>query len=323
MKLFVAALTLAFSISSFGQDILQGFISKKFTVDEAPSFFFKVNGDGSMISYTIPAPGRKPIEPGKNKLLDTNTGVTTDIPGPHDPVFIGDLNLLIIPTISHSQYQIYRINDLLKNFTNPIASIKSLKGFYQSAGVLGKNPQYTFIRVIAERSAMAHSIIDMKYSTGGRIYLDDSRERILCPTTNFKLPMLSKNGKFVAGLDIFTNTSGVWKILDNYECEKVADLGLKTGKLNFNYDNTKLTYHLYRPLESGNTDTSTDYVPLPEATNVADIFVYDMETGTHTQMTKNLTANSMYPDFLRDGSLVFVNHPHSKEERVSFVFLNP
>jgi len=311
---------MTFSLSSFGQEIIKGSISKKIELDDTPSFFFKVKSDGSMISYTIPSPGRRAMEPGQNKLIDIQTEIITDIPGPYDPVFIGNLNLLIIPTISRTQYEIFSVQELLSSLRNPLAAVKSLKGFYQSAGILEENSQYSSIRVIAERSAKSHSVTDFKFSRMGEIFLNDT-EKILCPNTNFKLPMLSKDGKYVGGLDIDTNTSGVWKILDNYECEKVVDLGIKTGKLNFNFDNTKLTYHIYKKIGASDFDTSENYIPHPEITNIANIYVFDILSSSHVQITKNRTSNSLYPDFTKDGTIVFVNHPH-KNEKVSFVFLN-
>jgi hypothetical protein len=137
--------------------------------------------------------------------------------------------------------------------------------------------------------------------------------------------MLSKDGKLLGGLDLKTGQSGIWKINPDFTCIKVQDLGLKTGKLNFNYQNSKVTYHIYAQAVQHDPndpdDQSDHYVAIPSADFVSDIFVMDLKTKKVTRMTANTDMNSMYPDFVRDGRAVFISHPHDKNKKVGFTFL--
>ena len=147
----------------------------------------------------------------------------------------------------------------------------------------------------------------------------------MCPGFSIKLPMLSKDGRKLAGLDLQTQTSAIWDIKPDFSCVKIHDLGLKTGKLNLNYENSKVTYHIYAPavqLDPNAPDDQSDhYVAIPSADFVSDIFVMELKSNKVTRITANKDMNSMYPDFTRDGRLVFISHPHDPGKKVGFTYL--
>lgn len=294
---------------------------------DIPSFFFKVNSDGSMLSYTIPLPGRVDAAPGENKILDLKTGVLVKIPGPNDPVFIGNSGLMVIPG-KHLTYRIYRVSDLVKGKFEVLEETDDFIGYYQSAAVMSEKDGVYSIRIIAEYKAHEHPYIDFIYdsklesSDPKALIRTNLRSSYVCSNINLKLPMLSKDGTHLGGIDVKTGTSGIWKINSDMSCTKTVDLKAKVGKINFDYKNKQIAYHVYHKIGTTGVDASDGYVSRPQKDFVADIFILDLETLTSERITHNRESNSLYPDFTEDGRLVFIDHPHDATKKVSFNFVS-
>lgn len=325
MKAFTV-LALLLSVSSYAQTVVTGKTIKRLQIEGAPSFFFKVHSSGKYISYTLPKDPQNPNRAGINHLLNTETGDNSVIPGPWDPVFVGDTGLMVMP-ISDSQvsYAFYSLNALVKYLdgTWPRGSAADVVGYYQSAGVLEHAANGdSHIRLIAEARTGAHPMQDFVYGADHKTVAPTGAMTLLCPGHQLKLPMLSKDGRFLGALDLATNTTGIFALGLDGSCSKAKDLGIKTGKLNFSYDNKKVTYHIYnRAVIPGDEDHSDSYVAIPDGDFVGDVFVMELETKVVTRVTANKSSNSLYPDFMADGTLVFINHPHDTSDKVSFNFV--
>ena len=299
----------------------------KFETSDIPSFFFKVSPDGSMLSYTIPLLGRVDAAPGENKIINLKTGDLVKVPGPNDPVFIGDSGLMVIPG-KYQTYRIYKVNDLLAGKNEVLKEIDDLIGYYQSAAVMSKRDGIYTIRIIAEYKSHEHPYIDFIYNSNlshqdpKLLVRTNTQAFFVCPNIKLKLPMLSKDGRYLGGIDGETGTSGIWRINSDMSCTKTVDLKLKVGKINFDYTNSKITYHIYHKSGTSGVDASDAYVSRPQKDFVADIFVLDLETLETRRITDNLESNSLYPDFTQDGKVVFINHPHDSSKKVSFNFMS-
>lgn len=294
----------------------------KVEIDATPSFFFKVHGSGDFLSYTVAKNPNMPAAEGINHLLNVKTSEDSILPGPWDPVFVTDTNFMIIPDRANtlSNFNFYSLTNNKKSSVLHEA-IPYVTGTYQSVGVRADGS----FRLIAELSHMRHEIKDFKFDeVSSKLIVNKAdEEEYICPNYSIKLPMLSKDGEYLSGVDIITKKTAIFKINDDYSCTKIVDIGIKTGKLNFNYDSSKVTYHLYGPSQEINEDSpiNDDYIPIPDGDYVANIFVMDLKTKEITPITANSTGNSLYPDFTRDGRLVFITHPQDKNEKVNFSFV--
>jgi hypothetical protein len=322
------SLTLAFiasllPFSATAQTIVKGIVQRKIEIDSIPSYFFKVHGSGQFLAFTETTNLTNPAAGGENKLLDVQKNITETIPGPWDPVFVGDTNLMVLPRQLDGplvRYELRRLDD-----RSYIGEFPDLQGLYQSVGVLSIQNQKITARLIAESAYDTHPVQDFVYDSSSNTLKLTATSQGICPGFSIKLPMLSKDGHFLGGLDLQTNKSAIWEIQSDFTCIKIHDLGIKTGKLNFDSQNSKVTYHIYAQAvqhDPTNPDDQSDhYVAIPSADFVSDIFVMDLKSKKITRITANTDMNSMYPDFTRDGRLVFINHPHSPNKKVSFTFL--
>lgn len=323
----IAMLLAAFTFSASAQTVVRGVVVNRVETASKPSFFFKVHPSGNLLAFSTPKDVAVPNYGGTNNVFNLQTGVTTTIPGPYDPVFVGDSGLMVIPlsNVGPLKYGFFKTADLeAYRESTPVLHLASgVKGYYQSAGVLKRYGNGVVdVRVIAEVSANAHTLQDFRYSAPENTITELNPGKGFCSNFKLKLPMLSKDGALLGALDIDTNTSGVFRLNADDTCVKIFDVGIKTGKINFSSDNRMITYHIYNSAVSPVlTDESTNYVALPDGKFLSDIFVVDLAKRTTIRVTANRTSNSMYPDFTLDGRLVFIDHPHAANENVTFVFV--
>lgn len=260
-----------------------------------PEYFFKVRTHGEAISYS---------SGGRNYLFDLGDGTELLLPGPYDPVFNMGTDTMLFPI--SSTYHFYSLKQWRAGVTTPLLIDETLSGVYQSTGLLEKTEEKVTFRVISEVHS-GHLSRDYEYSPANDTItpLGDSA-KVICSNFRIKLPILSKNGAEVGGVDLTTRKTAVFKLLPDGTCEKVEELGIITGKLNFSYDSRFIAYHIYA------TD-HTDYENRPDSNHQANIYVFDRQTKKTYQITTNIGLNSMYPDFTIEGVLVFADYPHSGE----------
>ncbi len=315
-------------VMALSQNITGAKVIANYKVAGRPNFFFKVNDAGNLISFSRSREGdTRGLASGTNHILDIESYEESNIPGPYDPVFFPLSELMIFRSAAtrEAAYEIFQVSELMRGNKTSLSTVPNLTGYYQSTGLLKIENGIHYYRVITENHTLSHQVVDFSFNPhSGKIELTfDQEVKLLCPNIKIKLPMLSKDGHMLGGLDLSTQTSAVWRIKDDLSCDKILDLGIKTGKLNFNYSGDKLTYHLYRKIDAGKIwdDQSQNYVGVPEDTFVSDIFIYDLIDNVVSKISSNYANNSMYPDFTRDGRVVFISHPHDQKEASSFVFV--
>jgi len=147
-----------------------------------------------------------------------------------------------------------------------------------------------------------------------------SERKTLCPGWNIKLPMISKDGHDMGAFDLARGTSVILNIKDDGSCKLDTDLKVVAGKMSFSYDGKRVAYHVF-----SNPDQSlvTDFIEVPSDGYTSDVYVYNRSTRFKQQVTKNKTSNSMFPEFTRDGNVIFVDHPNDEAKKVHFVVIKP
>lgn len=282
-------------------------------LNQRPQYFFKASADGRYLSYTLP-PADPLLNPGTNNIHNVSSGTVTEVPGPWDPVFNIDADVMTLPIRALGRgvhYGFYSVRDLLRTGkrTPFLAEDTELKGLYQSVAVLDQDRATVTYRIITEGTGM-HGMRDYIYTRATQSIVPTTPAGLLCTNFNLKLPMIAKNGLEVGALDVDSQTTGIFRIGAGGTCTKVLDLGIRTGKTNFSHDGTQVTFHIY----SGTSDelVVANYVMVPTAQYSSNIFVLDRATNTISKITNNTQANALYPDFLRNGQVVYAYYAHNQ-----------
>ncbi len=278
-------------------------VTRAFPLDGVINYFFKVAPDAHHLAYNL----------GSNYLMRLDTGATTRVPGPFDPVFTPDSAGMVLIS---SGFSLYTIDDLWRDgsSTQPRYSDHEIGGVYHSTGDLGLIDGVPHFRMITE-SGGSHSLRDYAWDPARTVAAPRGAVRGICSNYQLKLPMLSKDGKEVGGIDLANRMSALWRINDDGTCTKVLDINLRTGKMNFSHDGKLVTFHIF---SNGNDG----YVNRPKGVYTADIYLLDRATREVRRLTAHPDANDLYPDFTLDGQLVWAHYPHNQEKTV-FRFAGP
>jgi len=274
-------------------------------LDFLPSFFFRMSPDGKyIVGYSSRSGdyGNFLIEVNKDPLQPSKDH---KIPGSPDAIFMGDPRWVLLTSTG---LEIYDRKDMEKDNdkSKPFFTDSEVSGVYQSFGVLSDDPVRTVYRVIMGYDT-DYVIRDYSLDKVTQKFSVASKSGIVCKGQPFKLPMLAKNGREVAGFATDKQTSQVLKIEDDKSCSLAVNLHLTTGKIAFSWDNQWLAFHISNP-----SGTDTDFIDVPTDNYVADIYLYHRPSKQTFRITSYKSANALYPDFLADGSLVFIEYPHGE-----------
>lgn len=294
-------------------------VVKKVEPSGYPNFFFRTfnHGGKEYVSYANSGSGLA--------LLDMKTGKESMFNGDYDPV---PLNSDIMSTPpENGTMTFYSTAEILKGRSEPTPIVPKnenpLSGVYQSVGELpAKNGKKNY-RMITDMSGATSA----EYSVVGTKITQTKGPDAICTNIDFKLPMLSKDGKMMSGYDVDTDTTKIWKIKTDGSCEEIFDLGVGVGKADFSYDNNQITFH------TSSSNRATDYFESPRgrAMNM-NVFVYDLKKKTLKKMTQNtVDENSYYPVFRPDGTIVYSQvgenakplFVHADPKKVSAVSYDP
>ncbi|HMN67410.1 MAG TPA: hypothetical protein PKC28_02630 [Bdellovibrionales bacterium] len=288
-------------------------------IPEAPSYFTKVMPDGKAAFYigTI------------NHLLlleeKNETKRVLDVPGTIDPVPCPDGRVMSVPGLD-----LYEMSQVYLRGVNAPSMITdyTLAGVYQSCGLLESTSRSATYRIITdENGGVMFRDYRVTFGRRGRpgtaVGLGPAQAR--CPGTNLKTILISKTGKYISGFSPATGTTQIWDVSDEApECKLALDLGFPTGKVEFNFDDSRIAFHMdYFGSNAG------EYFSGLDDGMSKDVFTLDLERTRDGLIGKNMrriTAagqkdqGSYYPSFARDGRIVFVNY---KDDVYTFQRVNP
>lgn len=328
-KQMLSVLTLmSASVPAFAQySLAPGMaIIKRVIVDEEPSYFFKVNGDGTRVAYTLFRNQSAMGEQNYMLRIDVppSQAEPTPIPGPFDPMFNHNYKTMTIPKARGSQYvcAFYSEDEVLKRGRDAVPKFvdPEMRCVYQSVGLLSSDDEGDNFRLIVESSSGFVMRDYREDRASGRIQ-PLTEVRPLCRGMEIKLPMISKNGRELGAYSLIRNNTVILKINEDGTCSVKDDLKVRAGKISFSYDGKRVAYHVF---SNTNPRMVTEFIEVPADDYVSDIFVYNRETGKTQRITKNTRSNSMFPEFTRDGRVIFLDHPHEGTgARASFVILKP
>jgi hypothetical protein len=304
--------------------------------EHRPFYFFRPFPNSDQASYASKVDGSM-----RNFIKDMTTGKEKGIPGAYDPVPTPDELYMTIPTTdSGSQTEgmkIYAMRDLLQDNPNPqpiyeedatkFPDQKPLRGVYQSVGVTAKDDLSNTYRIITDMNNL--SFRDYRiYSLEKKVEPLGEGPKQICAdiSKNVSLPMLSKDGKFVAFLDLQDKMTKIYEIGEKGDqCIPRGNLGMATSKVDFGFDkeNPTVVFHKFN-----NNDDSDGYYRVPSSNWVGNVYTYELKTGKISRLTNNTNANSIYPAFKKDGTVVYMHHPHdattsNEGPKSKFVVVDP
>ena len=311
MKFVILALLLI--NSSFAQDFcnpLQVRDVETIKLNMTPNYFFKTSADGRYIYY---------IALGQNLMLDTKTGEQTVLGGNADPVPSADGEIL---TLLHQNFQQphipWKITVVDLKDGVPASGTKMseyIGGSYQSVGYADAqgNRQLLYYDEVEKQVV----IKKIKKTADGYVIDRNASQYLSYQNSDLRLPMMSPDGKRFSVLNILTNQTEVYDILPNGQTRLVKSLPFAGGKAAFSYDNKKITFHVARDISHSYATIPHDSMypaTLDAASQVRNVYVYDIENDVVQQVTNNVSGNSYFPIFLGDGRVAYIHKEHGSNQ---------
>jgi hypothetical protein len=292
-------------------------------------------------------------------MLNYQTGEEIQLPGSLDPIPFPDGKVMAIPlgrTILDTLFdtmEYYSIDKLIEGASHKEARIyvdRHLPGNYQTIGVLGKDADGTTHYRIVSESVFNHStgFYTQKYAfnygnknQGVKVIKEGKSKKAqkICEgSVQFALPMQSKLGKYLSGVEPKTRNTKIMKILEDGTCEDLVHFDFPTGKLDFSYDDKEVAFHVdtLNKVKPGAyqhflkpskrkmqlqilTFSLGKYLEAKEAAKVdpsVDNFL--------TPVSACEGANCYYPTYLPSGDLVYLEQNKSTDDyRFVFMTQNP
>jgi hypothetical protein len=288
-----------------------------------PSLIEK-NGVGDRsLDYFISAEGNNTyyIAGSQNWLKDLTEQTSVAIPGSIDPVPTPDGKWLTVPGMSF-----YNMKDILakkaagEDASNVPAVVDDggLSGVYQSIGQMPARNGNDVYRVITDTNGVTFQDYEANQGNGGDVPasvkpVHAAGGQRMCPdmdSSEMQMPMLSKDGRYLSlysaqdrATKIFEIEEGTWK------CREVLNLGFPTGKVDFNFDNSKLTFHvdafdLHTGYFSGVDEHMTKDIYTVDLTKDSNGKINGAKTISRLSFSGRKGSGTYYPRFNKAGKIM-------------------
>ena len=219
----------------------------------------------------------------------------------------------------------FLFDDLLqkgKNATPPMVKMdgveqafqdKEFNNYYQSAAELAGGTAKQVTYRVAIYDTMKFREYKVNFENGTPTTVTRGPINKICKNlslTRSSTPIFSKDGTEIALNTRYanqsqSNTTKIFKLDSNGDCEQVDDLGFSTGKVNFSYPEPgkkgKVAF-----IGSGNIQSATGVRPSTAYYNI--ISTYDRDTKVVQPVSVpygKRNYQGMYPGFTKDGRIIF------------------
>lgn len=259
---------------------------------------------------------------GHNQFLDLDNGVVTQAPGSFDAMPMPDEKFWIYPDGKSLHFATF------PNGSEEVSELYSdpkMTGYYQSAGKLPADNGRDVYRVMIEGADFGNYYARDYELTADKKIEPLAEPIILCSNLEhqFSLPMLSKSGGKIAFLNNKTMTTQIYSIdTKTGFCKLAKDLGIKTGKVDFSYDDKSIAYHTVSVIAAAVTEdfAKSGWIIKPSEQMVSNAWVMDLQTNKVKQLTRFTNSSAMYPVFNRNGEVLLRKY---QEKGASIVKINP
>ena len=252
-------------------------------------------------------------EPGNPTSIDERQ---VSVPGDVDPVFTPDGLFVTTPLLNFS---FIRVDDVMQNgeLIHDVEARVALEdeempGAYQSVGLLEATDEVRVYRAIIEAGPLLVKDYTFRNEGGEFVFASDTDVKFLCGENSeaiLKTPKISKTGKYLAAYDVNAQATKIFELESGGEqCREIPgiDLGIHTGKIDFNADDTRIAFHVSRQ-DTGNIGELAEWTATIASNEKRDVYVVDLVkeagvvvgNGKMTRVSKRTTygEGAWYPSF--------------------------
>ncbi|MGZ3768688.1 MAG: hypothetical protein ACXVCP_04585 [Bdellovibrio sp.] len=283
---------------------LEGQPWRSVTVQGAPNYFYKLHPDRDLLFYATD---------NGSLVYDLDTKQYRPIPSDQDVVPLGS-DLVVTPHFQSSYettgLEFYSVKEIMgqkatfpkkpyKSNIRPIFIDKKMTGMYPTTGQIQKNQ----FRVLVDDGYL--KVRDYEVSNKDINAIGESQHLCKGEATTLKMPMLSKNGEFLAALDIKTATTKIFQLKKSDSdgsiiCNLVHDLKISVSKADFSFDNSKLVFHK----ETSGPTEQFFASPLME-NNGHMLGILDLKTKNFSWVPTGMAnGHAWYPVFKKNGDIL-------------------
>jgi hypothetical protein len=257
-----------------------------------PNWFFRAFADSDKLSFASSL---------GNNILDYSVDppVLHHLPGQYDPVPIGET----VMSVPERPMQTYSVADIMADapVINSVGN-ELIGGVYQSIAQLPSVNGHEHYRAVTDADGASYIDMELTGTAAHPVVTPVGVVTKTCSNQNFTLPMLSKDGTEIAGMDGVSNTSKIWKINSDGTCTEELDLGIPTGKVDFSFDNKKLVFHV----TASHLDAA-EYPSNRSAADAIDVYTYDRASKKFSKISQDRDRSSYFPVWKRNGTIVYAS----------------
>lgn len=276
--------------------------------------------DGEPGPYFRSVPGRHTLAYEVSRriyLLNLESGRTARGPGYIDFVPTPDGRFFVTPGPDRSGLEFYDADQVLDATrrgegagVEPFFTDARMQDQYPSAGILRSEGETTVYRVL---TSWFDQVVFRDYEVyqakqGGRPHVWPLGDPVVgCARRQVSIPILSTDGREVAGRDEATATTKIFRLHDDGTCEATVDLGLQTGKVAFGPDGRQVAFAIPQGAIPDGTGRRFRGTRSENADELAGIFVLDRDRRLITRVRGSKAVYRLaFPDFVGRDSVVFV-----------------
>lgn len=140
------------------------------------------------------------------------------------------------------------------------------------------------------------------------VVLPQGEPVIACPEYQVSIPILSPNGRELAGRDESTGTTKIFRIDSNGTCTEVADLGFQTGKVAWAPDGRRIAFAVPQ-------GAVRNALGEKDPSELRGVFVLERADLRLTRIKGSEAVNRLtFPDFVNQNSIAFLISTNSRDD---------
>jgi len=237
-------------------------------------------------------------------LLDLDDGESRTAPGFIDFVPTPDGRFFVTPGEVEGGLTFYDAEQVFEGAragrpgeVEPIFTDLRMRDQYPSVGILERDDTHTLYRVMTSWfEGVVYRDYDVRVDapTGAASVRPVGEVVRPCAGVALSTPIMSPDGREVAGRDEATGTTKVWRILDGGRCDALTDFGVATSKVAWHSTGRRIAFAVPRRRRAGD-----------EAER--GIFVLDRDARDLARIPTSEAASRLaFPDFVGTDHVVFL-----------------
>ena len=264
-------------------------------------------------------PGRRAVayESGQRVyLLDMDDGQSRVAPGFIDFVPTPDGRYFVTPGEVEGGLTFYDAEEVFDAVergspgeVEPIFTDLRMRDQYPSVGILEQDASHTLYRVMTSWfEGVVYRDYDVRVDarTGASSVRPVGEVTQPCADVALSTPIMSQDGREVAGRDEATGTTKIFRILEGRRCEALTDFGVPTSKVAWHASGRRVAFSIPRRRRGGDETEQG-------------IFLLDRDARGLVRLPTSEEASRLaFPDFVGEDAVVFLVPGNGRERQSVF-----